>query len=117
MNYNLKLKDKYFHLMKSGRKNIEGRTPKDESDSMYDDMKVGDTITFTNNTSQEIMLCKILSIIKFQNLKLMFEFIGIENALPDVDSIEEGIEIYNNISNYKARIEKFGIYAIGIKPM
>lgn len=32
-------------------------------------------------------------------------------------NIEEGIESYNSLGGYKERIEKYGIYAIGVRPI
>jgi ASC-1-like (ASCH) protein len=115
MNYNLKLNDRPFQAIKSGTKKIEGRTPKNEADNRYDQMKTGDTITFTNNTSQETMVCEVLFVNKYADVRSMLEAEGVKNVLSSSGNIEKGVESYNNISNYKDRILKYGIYAIGIK--
>ncbi|MFA6297293.1 MAG: ASCH domain-containing protein [Candidatus Paceibacterota bacterium] len=114
MNYNLSLNDRPFQAIKSGTKKIEGRTQKDEFDARYSEMKIGDTITFTNNISQEVMTCEILFVSKYHDVKSMLESEGTKNVLSSKGNIEEGIESYNSIGDYKDRIAKYGIYAIGI---
>jgi len=115
MNYNLSLNDRPFKAIKAGTKRIEGRTPRDQSDTRYDDMKIGDTITFTNNTSQEVIVCEVLSVTKYPDVRSMLEAEGTKNVLSSGGNIEEGIESYNSLGDYKDRIAQFGIYAIGIR--
>ena len=47
----------------------------------------------------------------------MLETEGTENVLSSSGNIEEGIESYNSLGDYKGRIEKYGIYAIGVRPI
>lgn len=115
MNYDLELNDRPFQAIKAGTKKIEGRTPKDQSDTRYDEMKTGDTITFKNNISLEVMVCEVLSVSKYKNVRSMLETEGTKNVLSSGGNIEQGIQSYNSISDYKERIEKYGIYAIEIK--
>ena len=117
MNYDLGLNDRPFQAIKSGTKKIEGRTPKDESDFRYKEMNPGDTVTFTNNVTDEKLVCTVLSVEHYSDVRLMLETEGIKNVLSSGGNIEEGIESYNNLGDYKERIEKYGIYAIGVKPI
>lgn len=45
----------------------------------------------------------------------MLENEGLDQALPGINTIQEGVEIYNNLEGYKEKIAKYGIYAIKIK--
>lgn len=117
MNYDLNLNDRPFQAIKAGTKKIEGRTQKDENDDRYDKMVSGDTLTFTNNVTGEKMTCKILSVSKYPDTRLMLEAEGTKNVLSSGGNIEEGIISYNSIEGYKERIKKFGIYAIGVRPI
>jgi ASC-1-like (ASCH) protein len=47
----------------------------------------------------------------------MLEAEGTKNVLSSGLDIAGGIESYNSLEGYKERIEKFGIYAIGVRPM
>lgn len=114
MHYNLNLNDRPFQAIKAGTKKIEGRTPKDENDKRYDRMIAGDTVTFTNNITSEQMVCGVLSIHKYPDVRLMLEMEGVGNVLSSGGNIEEGIVSYNGLDGYKERIEKYGIYAIEI---
>ncbi|MFA5736783.1 MAG: ASCH domain-containing protein [Candidatus Paceibacterota bacterium] len=115
MNYELNLNDRPFQAIKAGTKKIEGRTPNDGVDLRYKKMSPGDFIIFINNTTNEKLTCAILSITHYPNVKSMLEAEGTQNVLSSGRNIEEGIESYNNLGDYKERIGKYGIYAIGIK--
>jgi len=117
MNFNLELNDRPYKAIKAGTKKIEGRTPKSENDKRYDEMTIGDKITFTNNVTEEKMVCEVLSIHYYKNVRLMLEAEGVENVLSSGLDIEGGIKSYNSLEGYEERIKKFGIYAIGIRPV
>jgi len=116
MNYNLDLNDRPFQAIKAGTKKIEGRTQKDDGDMRYEEMKQGDTITFTNNITNEVIVCNVLSVTHYKDTRTMLEAEGIENVLSSGLDIEGGIKSYNNLEGYEGRIKRFGIYAIGVKP-
>lgn len=111
----LKLNTQQFKAIKSGAKKIEGRTPKDINDRRYEQMKIGDNITFTNNGTGEEITCEVVSASHYKDVRSMFEAENIENILPGTLDIESGIKTYNDIDGYEERIKKFGIYAIGVK--
>lgn len=111
------MNDRPFQAIKARTKKIEGRTPKDELDKRYDQMKPGDTLTFTNNATREVMACEILSIGKYPDVRSMLEAEGTKNVLSSVLDIAGGIESYNSLDGYEGRIKRFGIYAIGVRPV
>lgn len=117
MNYDLNLNDKYFQAIKDRIKKIEGRTPKDESDKRYVEMKAGDTITFTNNVTDEVMTVEILRVQHYLSVRLMLETEGIKNVLSSDLDIEGGIRSYNSLEGYEERIKKFGIFGIEVRPV
>jgi ASC-1-like (ASCH) protein len=115
MNYNLNLNDRPFIAIKDGSKKIEGRTPKDERDNRYTEMKVGDTITFTNNVTNEVMKVEILRTQHYPDVRLMLETEGTRNVLSSGLDIEGGIKSYNSLDGYEERIKKYGIYGIEVR--
>jgi ASC-1-like (ASCH) protein len=117
MNYNLDLNDRPFLAIKAGTKKIEGRTPKDENDERYAKMVVGDRITFTDNVTNEKMVCEVLSVSKYPDVRSLLEAEGTKNVLSSNLDVEGGIESYNSLEGYEERIKKFGIYSIGVKPI
>jgi ASC-1-like (ASCH) protein len=117
MNYNFDLNDRPFKAIKAGTKKIEGRTPEDENDERYAKMVAGDHVTFINNVTNEKMACEVLSVSKYPDVRSMLEAEGIKNVLSSGLDVEGGIKSYNSLEGYEERIKKFGIYAIGIKPI
>ncbi len=115
-NYNLNLNDRPFKAIKAGTKKIEGRTPRTENDKTYEHMTPGDAITFTNKTTGESMICDVLSVRWYHDVRSMLETEGVENVLSSGLDIESGIKSYHDLEGYAERIPKFGIYAIGIRP-
>ena len=114
MKYFLKLLPQPFETIKNGTKKIEGRPPKTNNDR-YTQMKQGDEIIFTNIETGETLETKIIFVHHYENVKDMLEKEDMENILSSKATIDQGIESYNKINDYRERIKKFGIYAIGIK--
>ena len=115
MNYNLSLNDRPFKAIKAGTKKIEGRTKTSLDTFSYNDMKSGDTITFTNNVTDEKIIVDVIAIRHYPDTRSMLEKEGVQNILSSGKDIEGGIESYNAFSEYKENIPKYGIYAIEIK--
>lgn len=115
MNYNLDLNDRPFNAIKAGTKKIEGRTKTSRDIFSYDDLKSDDTITFTNNATNEEMIVDVIAVRHYPDTRSMLEKEGVLNVLSSGKDIEGGIESYNTFSEYKENIPKYGIYAIEIK--
>ena len=116
MNYDLSINDRPFWAIKAGTKKIEGRTiVREENALKYEQMISGDTLTFNNNITGEKMICEILFIKKYPDVRTMLEVEGVENVLSSGLDIEGGIKSYNSFEDYEEGIKKYGIYAIGVK--
>jgi ASC-1-like (ASCH) protein len=115
MNYNFDLNDRPFNAIKAGTKKIEGRTKTSLDTFSYDDLKSGDTVTFTNNVTNEKITVDVIGVRHYSNIRSMLEREGVQNVLSSGKYIEGGIESYNTFSEYKENIPKYGIYAIEIK--
>jgi len=88
------INDRAFNEIKNGNKTIEGRVLK----KFFEDLKVGETITFKNSKSEEITK-KISNIIQYNNFSEMLEKEGFEKVLPyeDISSIEDGVSYYTRL--------------------
>ena len=118
MKYSLDLNDRPFKAIKAGTKKIEGRTPTPWDKTPYTKLKEGDTIHFTNNVTGEEMDVEIMFIHHYADVKTMLKAEGVENVLSgNPKTIDNGIKLYNALSDYKEGIKKSGIYAIGVKPL
>ena len=81
-------------------------------------MKKGDILVFRHEDTGEELKTKILFVHRYPDTKSMLTSEGVENVLSsEPKTIEHGVESYNALPEYKERIVKFGVYAIGIKPV
>lgn len=115
MNYNLNLNDRPFQSIEKGIKKIEGRTRTSRDTFSYDELKPNDTITFTNAITKEKMVVVVIAVKHYKDTRSMLEKEGVHRVLSSGLDIEVGIDSYNNFSEYKENIPKYGIYAIEIK--
>ena len=117
MEYKLDLNNRPFRAIVAGTKKVEGRTTTDYDHTRYDGMVPGDTILFTNNVTGETASCEVLFVRKYSGVREMLEAEGTESFLSSGSDVEGGIRSYNGLEGYEEGIKKFGIYAIGIKPI
>jgi len=116
MNYNLDLNDRPFKAIKAGTKKIETRVPTSWDVTQYDKLQIGDTFTFTNISTKEIVKVSVLGVRNYPDVRSMLETEGTRNTLSSGLNIIEAIERYNTVfEEYKENISKYGIYAIEVK--
>lgn len=112
--YTLHLPERPFRAIQSQTKKIEGRAGSE--DGKYKNMSAGDEIIFINETTNEKITVVIKFIHYYKDVKAMLETEGPENVLSSFPkTVVHGIESYHSLEDYKERVEKYGIYAIGIE--
>ncbi|WP_456481333.1 HisA/HisF-related TIM barrel protein [Methanopyrus sp.] len=105
--HHMGLEEEYLELIKEGKKTVEGRVKDDKRTRI----KPGDKILFNRR-----LLVKVVDVREYDSFEEMLREEGLENVLPNVDSIEEGVEIYRRF--YSSGKEKmFGVLAIEIEPI
>ncbi len=115
MQYFLDLNPRPFEAIKTGIKNVEGRSPTKWDQTPFEKINPGDIIKFTKSETNENLTARVRFVHHYPNVKTMLEKEGVENVLSSYPkTIEHGIESYNAIHDYKESINKFGIYAIGL---
>ncbi len=118
MQYTFDTNDRPFKAIKAGTKKVEGRTLTRYDRTPYEKIKKGDTIELINNSTREIMYAEVTFIHHYRDVMSMLEHEGVENVLSgEPKTIKSGVKGYNALSGYKSGIKKYGIYAIGVKPM
>lgn len=108
---NLVVRKKYFDAIWAGQKTIECRL----NSAKYKDLKPGMFINFTVADSNKTAIANIVAINTYPDFKTMLLAEGLENALPGVKTLEEGVKIYEAFPDYKKNIKKVGAIAIRIK--
>jgi len=116
MEYTLDINNRPFKAIKAGTKKVEGRTPTQFDKTPFDKLKSGDSITFVNNVSSEMLKVRVAFVHYYPDVKRMLEKEGAQNVMSsEPKTIEHGIESYNSLEGYEEGIKKNGIYAIGLK--
>ncbi|WP_297437292.1 ASCH domain-containing protein [Thermococcus sp.] len=101
------LQEEYLRAIAEGKKRVEGR--------LYDErrqgIRPGDTIIFENR-----LMCVVKDVRVYSSFREMLEKEGLENVLPGVESIEEGVRVYRRFySEEKER--KYSVAAIEVEPV
>ncbi|EAY14327.1 Archaea-specific enzyme related to ProFAR isomerase, putative [Trichomonas vaginalis G3] len=89
------LSEPWFSYVEQGKKTIEGRLEREE----WSKIKPGDIIEFYNSDtgSKRAFQVKVVDIKKYSSFKSLINTEGLNNILPGVTSLEEGIKIYEKI--------------------
>ncbi len=105
--HHMGLEEEYLELIKEGKKTVEGRVKDDKRVRI----KPGDKILFNRR-----LLVEVVDVREYDSFEEMLREEGLENVLPNVDSIEEGVEVYRRF--YSSGKEKmFGVLAIEVRPL
>src|SRR5258706_9383529 len=94
----------WFQYIKTERKKIEGRLNKGD----FINLHLKDKILFFNNN--ENILVEIVKINHFINFREMLEIEGLNNVLPDIKTIEDGLNVYYQYFNMNDE-KKYGVIA------
>ncbi|AAL80579.1 ASCH domain-containing protein [Pyrococcus furiosus DSM 3638] len=108
MEWEMGLQEEFLELIKLRKKKIEGR--------LYDEkrrqIKPGDVISFEGGK----LKVRVKAIRVYNSFREMLEKEGLENVLPGVKSIEEGIQVYRRFYD-EEKEKKYGVVAIEIEPL
>jgi ASC-1-like (ASCH) protein len=110
--YEKHLSEPWFSLIKIGKKIVEGRLHIDWAK----EVKQGDTIVWSNSDFKFERTFR--TVVKEKRIYESFHTFlteeGLENALPGIDTIDEGVKIYRKY--YTEEMEKnIGVVAISIE--
>lgn len=113
--------ENYLKVKDSG-KEVEGRVPDYTKErKSYQNIVPGDIVKIrvVNEKFEPVEEITPLSYEvsynkKYNSVEDMLNIEGLERVLPEVNSIQEGIDLYHNLPGYKERIQNNGIHAIGL---
>ena len=100
-----------FTMIQNGTKRVEGRINKPK----YHDLEVDDIIDFECNGKHVFRTIDYIH--QYNTLLEYLQWEGLKNALPNVTSLDEAIEIYNRFNTEREREEcrlKYGSGFLGI---
>ena len=102
------VREPWFSFLKSGQKNVEGRLNK----GLFNTFNKDDIITWKNG--KNTVKTQIISIHHHKNFKSLLEYHHLSNVLPQIKTMAEGINIYNEFYS-RADVTKYGTLAIKLK--
>lgn len=106
--YEVHVSEPWYTHIKEGRKTVEGRPKR----NTFAEMQVGQTVKFFNKQLNESFCAKIIDINEYKTFFDMIRSNGLENVLPGIRNIDEGVSVY--MQYYNKEIEsQFGV--VGIK--
>jgi ASC-1-like (ASCH) protein len=100
----------YFTFMKNGQKTIEGRVRKGK----YAVIKPGDDLTICNNEETDSFEAKVIRIACYKDFRELLTKEVIKTVLPEVISVDEGIQVYRKFYTPGQEAE-FGVIAIEVE--
>ena len=106
--HQLGVQSSYLRMIRSGKKNVEGRIAK----SKYGSFRPGDTLEF--RSEDEILVTKIVELKHFSSFEQMLNHYGVQACLPDLDSVEEAVKVYRSFPNYAEQESIYGVMGIKI---
>ena len=102
----------YFTSIASGKKTVEGRLNKPPISSI----KVNETIRFLDVFDHKRHVdVKAIRLQAYSSFHEMLEKEGLENCLPGITDLNEGVKIYHDFPSYKENEKQLGVLAIGIQ--
>ena len=112
MNYEKNLSEKWFNYIKSGKKIVEGRPFKGD----FSKMNVGDTITFSNTSFEveNVIVVTITGVTRYKTFREYLEDKTLKKCLPDVMTIDEGVNVYYGFPNYENYEKDYGVVAFDL---
>lgn len=100
----------WYNLIKDGKKSVEGRPNRKD----FAQMKIGDKIEFFNKELNENFMTEITNVSHHKTFEEMIRTNGIDNVLPGIRTIDEGVQVY--MQYYTKDIEaEFGVVGIHVK--
>jgi len=100
----------WFNLIKEGKKSVEGRPNRKD----FAQMKIGDRIEFFNKELNENFMAEIVNVTHHKTFEEMIKSNGIDNVLPGVRNLDEGVQVY--MQYYTKEIEaEFGVVGIHVR--
>ncbi len=107
--YKSNLDAEWWSAIANGTKTVEGRI----NEGKFAKMKKDDVIVFVNKDTKEEVCVVVKDTIVYGNFRDMIVSEGLDNVLPSRSSVDDGVDMYLGISDYRDR-EILGVVAIRI---
>lgn len=106
--HNINVQNPWFDSIKSGKKTVEGRLNK----GTFAEFKIGDIIKINNDNHN--FKVKIINIDNYESFSDMIIHKGLDNVLPGIKTLEEGVAVYRQFY-LEDKEKEFKVLAITVK--
>jgi len=104
--------EKYIRLIKQGKKPVEARI----AIPMFENWQKRDTIRFFSRRNPKVeVIVKIVNKNRYKTFRQMLEAEGVQNLIPEINSMNEGEKIYLKIPKYAEREKQYGVLAFRLE--
>lgn len=100
----------YFTFLKNGQKTIEGRV----KEGKYAKILPGDLIDVFNNEETDLVKVVVKRVADYASIKEMLTIEPIEKVLPDVETVDQGVEVYRKFYTPEEE-QRYGVVAIEVE--
>lgn len=106
--YRIRVQNKWWQFIAAKRKTVEVRIFKDA----HAHVVPGDKIEITNIQTSQKLFGTVGNVTIYPTFESMFQHEGLIRVLPGINSIQDGINVYYSIGNYKHDELLYGVVAI-----
>ncbi|KAL3685998.1 hypothetical protein R1sor_004020 [Riccia sorocarpa] len=103
--FQLHCQEPFFSQLKDGKKTVEGRC----AGGYYSKLQVGDGLLFNG-----VLFLQVKDVKKYNTFRKMMETEGLDNVLPGVSSVIEGVQVYRNFYS-EAKERESGVLGIHVR--
>jgi len=103
----LPIQRRYERMIAEGTKTVEGRINVGAAAKVRegDELRLGTTTSLVQH------------IFTFPSFSAMLREVGVERALPDVDNVRDGLDVYHGFKNYESLARQHGVVAFVLGPL
>lgn len=107
----MKLAEPHFTHIKTQKKTFEARINDEKRQLVH----VHDLIQFHNTSGTDNTIKEVIDITYHNSFRELIVERGVQNLLPDISSVEEGVNLYESIGSYKNDQWRYGVVCFELK--
>lgn len=109
---NMTLMKKYLHMIRDGRKPVEGRI----NSGAFSNVRIGSGFRFfyMQNKDDDVH-CTVTDVKTFPTFRDMLKEFGWQQCVPDAQNLEHAVQIYDQIPGYKEKAQRHGVVGMRLR--
>jgi len=103
--HEMKVEGSYLNMIREGRKTVEGRI----HEGRFKEVLEGDYLEFFEREEDERVKCRVVRVGVYASFEALLTKEGVENCLPSVSTVTEGVEVYRGFPGYSEKEKTVGV--------